>query len=339
MLRHQQGRQERLRRRRTLLRRAGDQGTRFQVLRAAPGGRLLQDPGREDDGLLIGRLRLISPAFPTRSGRTPIPAEAGVGLRFRHDQVVLEARPAAAWFEVHTENYVGGGSAPAVLDAIRRDYPLSLHGTGLSLGSAEGLDPAHLARVQKLVERIEPGLVSEHLSFSVAAGNYLADLLPLPMTEEALAIVCRNVAQVQDHLKRRMLVENPSTYLQFRHSTIPEWEFLAEVARRTGCGILCDVNNIYVSACNHGWRASAYLAPLPPEAGGETHLAGHSLRRLDDARTLLIDDHGSPVAPEVWALYAEALALFGRVPTLIEWDTDVPPMAGLAGGGGPAPAR
>ena len=269
-----------------------------------------------------------SHAAPLRT-RDSIPAKAGVGLRFRHHREVLEARPAAAWLEVHTENYLGGGSAPACLDAIRRDYPVSLHGTGLSLGSAEGLDPAHLARVRELVERAEPGLVSEHLSFSVAAGNYLADLLPLPLTEEALGIVCRNVAQVQDHLKRRILVENPSTYLQFRHSTIPEWEFLAQVAKRTGCGILCDVNNIYVSACNHGWRASAYLAGLPPEAVGEIHLAGHSLRRLDGARTLLIDDHGSRVAPEVWALYAEALALFGRVPTLIEWDTDVPPMAVL----------
>ena len=269
-----------------------------------------------------------SHASPLRT-RDSIPARAGVGLRFRHHREVLEARPAAAWFEVHTENYLGGGSAPACLDAIRRDYPVSLHGTGLSLGSAEGLDPAHLARVRELVERAGPGLVSEHLSFSVAAGNYLADLLPLPLTEEALEIVCRNVAQVQDHLNRRILVENPSTYLQFRHSTIPDWEFLAQVAKRTGCGILCDVNNIYVSACNHGWRASAYLAALPPEAVGEIHLAGHSLRRLDDARTLLIDDHGSRVTPEVWALYAEALARFGPVPTLIEWDTDVPPMAVL----------
>jgi len=261
-----------------------------------------------------------------RKARDSIPAKAGVGLRFRHHHEVFESRPTVAWFEVHTENYMGGGSAPAHLDAIRCDYPVSLHGTGLSLGSAEGLDPAHLARVREVVERVEPGLVSEHLSFSVAGGNYLADLLPLPMTEEALGIVCRNVAQVQDHLKRRILVENPSTYLQFRHSTIPEWEFLARVAKRTGCGILCDVNNIYVSASNHGWRASTYLAALPPEAVGEIHLAGHSLRRLDDARTLRIDDHGSRVAPDVWALYAEALALFGPVPTLIEWDTNVPPM-------------
>jgi len=272
---------------------------------------------------------LDSHAAPLRKARGSIPAEAGVGLRFRHHQEVLEAPPAAAWFEVHIENYMGGGSAPTALDAIRRDYPISLHGTGLSLGSAEGLDPSHLARLREAVERFEPGLVSEHLSFSVAGGNYLADLLPLPMTEEALGIVCRNVAQAQDCLKRQILVENPSTYLQFRHSTIPEWEFLALVARRTGCGILCDVNNIYVSACNHGWRASAYLAALPAQAVGEIHLAGHTVRRIDDARTLRIDDHGSRVAPEVWALYAEALALFGPVPTLVEWDTNVPPMAVL----------
>jgi uncharacterized protein len=282
--------------------------------------------------------QLPSPPLPTRGGRGSIPAQAGVGLRFRHHREVLDARPAAAWFEVHTENYMGGGSAPAALDAIRRDYPLSLHGTGLSLGSAAGLDPAHLSRVREVVERVQPGLVSEHLSFSVAAGNYLADLLPLPMTEEALGVVCRNVAQVQDCLKRAILVENPSTYLRFRHSTIPEWEFLAEVAQRTGCGILCDVNNIYVSARNHGWRASTYLAALPPRAVGEIHLAGHSVRQLDDTRTIHVDDHGSRVAPEVWALYAEALERFGPVPTLIEWDTDVPPMAVLLEEAGQATA-
>jgi uncharacterized protein (UPF0276 family) len=268
-------------------------------------------------------------AAPLREARDSIPAKAGVGLRFRHHQEALESHPAAAWFEVHTENYMGGGSAPAVLDAIRRDYPVSLHGTGLSLGSAEGLDAAHLERVRRAVERFEPGLVSEHLSWSVVAGDYLADLLPLPMTEEALEIVCRHVEQVQVYLKRRLLVENPSTYLQFSHSTIPEWEFLAQLAKRTGCGILCDVNNIYVSTCNHGWDASAYLAALPPEVVGEIHLAGHAVRRLDGGQVLRIDDHGSRVSPEVWALYAEAFARFGPVPTLIEWDTGVPPMAVL----------
>lgn len=257
-------------------------------------------------------------------GPSPIRARAGVGLRFRHHQVVAAERPVVAWLEVHTENYMGGGSAPACLDAIRRDYPISLHGVGLSLGSAEGLDVAHLARVREVVARIEPGLVSEHLSWSVAGGTYLADLLPLPMTEEALAIVCRHVDQTQAYLKREILVENPSTYLRFAHSTIPEWEFLAEVAHRTGCGILYDVNNIYVSASNHGWNALAYLDTLPPAAIGEIHLAGHSVRQLEQGRTLRIDDHGSHVAPAVWALYEAALQRFGPVPTLIEWDTDVP---------------
>jgi uncharacterized protein (UPF0276 family) len=254
----------------------------------------------------------------------PIPAQAGVGLRYRHHQAVVDATPDVAWFEVHTENYMGGGSAPQYLDKIRRDYPISLHGVGLSLGSADGLDAAHLARVRGVAERIEPGLVSEHLSWSAVGGRYLADLLPLPMTEEALQVVCRHVDQVQAHLKRRILVENPSTYLRFRHSTIPEWEFLAQVVQRTGCGILCDVNNIYVSASNHGWDPITYLRALPPAAIGEIHLAGHSIRQLENGQTLRIDDHGSRVAPAVWALYQEALERFGPVPTLIEWDTEVP---------------
>ncbi len=184
-----------------------------------------------------------------------IPAQAGIGLRFPHHRTVAETHPDVEWFEVHTENYMGGGVVPATLDAIRRDYPISLHGVGLSLGSADGLDAAHLERLREVVDRVEPGLISEHLSWSVTGGVYLADLLPLPLTPQALAVVCQHVDQVQTHLKRRILVENPSTYLQFRHSSIPEWEFLAQVARRTGCGILCDVNNIFVSACNHGWDA------------------------------------------------------------------------------------
>ncbi|RQY93826.1 DUF692 domain-containing protein [Burkholderia stagnalis] len=256
----------------------------------------------------------------------PVPARAGVGLRFRHHQPVLEQRPPVAWFEVHTENYMGGGTASRYLDAIRRDYPLSLHGVGLSLGSADGLDARHLARVRAAVRRFEPALVSEHVSWSAVGRTYLADLLPLPMTEEALDVVCRHVDQVQAALGRSILVENPSTYLRYVHSTIPEWEFLAEIARRTGCGLLCDVNNIYVSACNHGWNPRTYLAALPPAAVGEIHLAGHSVRRFDGGRTLRIDDHGSRVAPDVWALYREALCCFGTVPTLIEWDTDVPPL-------------
>jgi uncharacterized protein (UPF0276 family) len=244
---------------------------------------------------------------------------------------VVDTRPAVAWLEVHTENYMGGGKPPAYLDAIRQDYPISLHGVGLSLGSAEGLDPKHLERVRSAVERFQPGLVSEHLSWSIVGETYLGDLLPLPMTEEALDAVCRHVDQTQAFLQSRILIENPSSYLRYTHSTIPEWEFLATVAQRTGCGILCDVNNIYVSACNHGWDVSAYLAALPARAIGEIHLAGHSVRQLDDGKVLRIDDHGSRVPPPVWTLYAEALERFGPVPTLIEWDTDIPPLEVLLG--------
>jgi uncharacterized protein (UPF0276 family) len=185
-----------------------------------------------------------------------------------------------------------------------------------------------LKRVRDVIERIEPGLVSEHLSWSIAGGVYLADLLPLPMTEEALDVVCRNVDETQDVLGCRILVENPSSYLQYTHSTIPEWEFLSAVNERTGCGVLCDVNNIYVSACNHGWDASAYLAALPKAAVKEIHLAGHAVKEIG-GRTLRIDDHGSRVSPEVWRLYEEALTRFGRVPTLIEWDTNIPDFAVL----------
>jgi uncharacterized protein (UPF0276 family) len=253
----------------------------------------------------------------------PIPAQAGIGLRFPHHRLVAETRPEIAWLEVHTENYMGGGTPLHYLDSIRRDYPISLHGVGLSLGSAEGLDAAHLGRVHDVVARIEPGLVSEHLSWSIVGGTYLADLLPLPMTEEALDVVCRHVDQVQGVLRRQLLIENPSSYARFRHSAIPEWEFISAIAARTGCGILCDVNNIYVSACNHGWDASTYLTALAKGSIGEIHLAGHAVKNIG-GRTLRIDDHGSSVSPEVWALYSKTLVRFGPVPTLIEWDTNIP---------------
>jgi hypothetical protein len=276
--------------------------------------------------------RPMSPPWPAaqHAQRSPIPATAGIGLRFPHHRIVAETRPEIGWFEVHTENYMGGGTPLNYLEIIRRDYPISLHGVGLSLGSAEGIDATHLARLRDAVARIEPGLVSEHLSWSVVGGIYLADLLPLPMTEEALDIVCSHIDQVQRALGRRLLIENPSTYLQFAHSAIPEWEFIAALASRTGCGILCDVNNVYVSARNHGWDASRYLAALPPGAIGEIHLAGHAVKEMG-ARTLLIDDHGSPVGEAVWKLYGEALTRFGPVPTLIEWDTNIPAFDVLAG--------
>jgi hypothetical protein len=256
--------------------------------------------------------------------RSSVPVTTGIGLRFPHHRVVAETRPEIGWLEIHSENYMGGGTSLTFLDTIRADYPISMHGVGLSLGSAGRLDAAHLARVKRLADRIAPALLSEHLSWSTVDGTYLADLFPLPMTEEAVEVVCRNVDEVQTELGRRILIENPSSYLRYRHSTIPEWEFLAAVSARTGCGILCDVNNIHVSACNHGWDPYVYLAELPVDAVGEIHLAGHSIKQLPGGRTIRIDDHGAPVSPDVWRLYDEALRRFGPVPTLIEWDTNIP---------------
>lgn len=267
---------------------------------------------------------MTKPFEPT----TRYPASAGVGLRSRHIAEVTDARPSAAWFEVHAENYMGGGPAVRALEQIRRDYPISIHGVGLSLGSADGLDRRHLERQRALLERIEPALVSEHLAWCVSGGTYLNELLPLPYTEETLAIVCAHVQRTQDTLKRRILIENPSTYLRFRHSTIPEAEFIADVARRTGCGLLCDINNIFVSAHNTGLDPEAYIDTLPADAIGEIHLAGHA-RNEADGEIVLIDDHGSRVDPKVWTLYARACARFGEVPALVEWDTAVPELSVL----------
>jgi hypothetical protein len=257
---------------------------------------------------------------------SPISAGAGIGLRFPHHEAVAASRPAVAFLEVHAENYFGGGRARQYLEELRGEYPLSVHGVGLSLGSAGGLDAQHLGQLAALVDALQPALVSEHLSWSVANGHYLADLLPLPMTEEALQVVCRHIQQVQERLRRRILVENPSTYVQLAHSSIPEWEFIAELAARTGCGMLCDINNIFVSASNHGWDTLRYLESLPAHIIGEIHLAGHAIRTFPDGAHLRIDDHGSRVSVEVWSLYRQALHRFGPRPTLIEWDTNIPPL-------------
>lgn len=250
---------------------------------------------------------------------------AGIGLRTPHVRQVLDERPAVPWLEVHSENYyVDGGPALATLDRIRADYPLSLHGVGMSLGATDPLDRVHLAKLARLIARTDPVFVSEHLCWSGVGGRVLNDLLPLPYTEESLANVCARVSAVQDALGRPIAVENVSTYLAFADATIPEWEFVAAVARRTGCKLVCDVNNIYVNAVNHGFDANAYLAAMPREAVAEIHLAG-----FEATPTCLIDTHGAPVAPSVWTLYRRAIALFGPVPTLIEWDTDIPPLATL----------
>lgn len=247
----------------------------------------------------------------------------GIGLRARHLEELPACKPDVGFLEIHAENYLGGGPALRRIERLRADYRFSVHAVGLSLGSAEGLDATHLARVKALVERLQPDLVSDHLSWSVTSGTYLNDLLPLPYTEESLAIVCRNVERLQESLGRRVLIENPSSYLRFTHSTIGEAEFLAAIVARTGCGLLCDVNNIHVTCSNMRLDAAAYLDALPAAAIGELHLAGHAINDAD-GETILIDDHGSRVAEPVWALLRGALARFGDRPTLIEWDTDVP---------------
>lgn len=253
---------------------------------------------------------------------TPPPA-TGIGLRAPHVAEIMASRPAVGFLEVHAENYMGGGPALEDLLRLRHDYPISLHGVGLSLGSADGLDPNHLGRLRRLAAEVRPRFVSEHLSWSRIDGVYLNDLVPLPYTRQTLALVGRHVMQTQDALGRRLLIENPSGYLRYRHSTMPEADFLAELVYRTGCGLLCDVNNIVVTCHNLRLDPHAYLRALPAGVIGEIHLAGHARNDADGA-TILIDDHGSAVPDPVWALYLEALRLFGAVPALIEWDSDLP---------------
>jgi uncharacterized protein (UPF0276 family) len=255
---------------------------------------------------------------------SPKPAGAGIGLRAPHHLRVLSESPAVAWFEAHTENYFAdGGAHVEVLTRIRANYPLSLHGVGLSLGSADPIDGAHLERVRRAVQRFEPALVSEHLSWSSVGGRFANDLLPLPYTEEALRHVSSRIAQAQDFLGRRILIENVSSYLQFDCSRMPEWEFVSAVAAESGCGILLDLNNIYVAARNFGFEPQRYLDAMEPGAVLEIHLAGHGSIEIQ-GQALLIDTHGTQVCEAVWDLYRAALRRFGDVPTLIEWDTDIP---------------
>ncbi|MDX8521977.1 MNIO family bufferin maturase [Mesorhizobium dulcispinae] len=259
-----------------------------------------------------------------------IPGSAGIGLRSPHIAEMLTRRPSAGWLEVHAENYMGDGAGVEALERLRQIYPLSVHGVGLSLGSARGLDRDHLERLRKVCERFQPDLVSEHLAWSVADGAYLNDLLPLRYDEEALAIVARNVETVQETLKRQVLIENLSAYVAFADSSMSEAEFLAELVVQTGCGLLLDVNNVQVSAHNLQYDAKAFIDALPAAAIGEIHLAGHATNQVG-TDTVLIDDHGSRVPPVVWALYEHAITRLGPRPTLIEWDTDVPVLDVLLG--------
>lgn len=254
----------------------------------------------------------------------PIPAQAGVGLKPAHYAEILQSKPDIGWFEIHPENFMGAGGSPhAYLTAIRQDYALSLHGVGLSLGGVDPLDKGHLSRLADLVDRYQPGLVSEHLAWATHDGNFMNDLFPLPLTNEALDVMVDHVDEMQETLGRQILVENPSTYIDLAGEGMSEPEFLHALAAQTGCGVLFDVNNVYVSACNHGFDAVAYIDAINVDLIGEIHLAGHSVETIDTV-SLRIDDHGSKICPEVWALYERLLMRSGPKPTLIEWDTNVP---------------
>jgi len=259
----------------------------------------------------------MHPALATR---------AGIGLRAEHAIEFVERRPDVGFVEVHAENVFGRGGRPlAILERVRRDHALSLHGVGLSIGSTDPLSREHLDRLATLIGRFEPALVSDHLCWASHGGVYANDLLPLPLNDETVSHVAARVAQVQDRLKRRILLENVSSYLQYSHSTLAEWDVLAKVSRRSGCGILLDVNNVYVSAHNHGFEALDYLRGIPIDSVDEIHLAGH-VRNATAHGEILIDTHSRPVCDDVWRLYRIALDRFGAVPSLIEWDADLPPL-------------
>lgn len=258
---------------------------------------------------------------------TPV---AGIGLRAPHLAEIERDRPTTAFLEIHAENYLTPSPACDAVERLRMDYAFSVHAVGLSLGSADGLDEVHLDRVARLIDRLQPAHVSDHLSWSSTGGRYFNDLLPLPYTEEALGVVVRNITCLQERLGRRIAVENPSCYLAFVQSTLSEPEFLSEVARRSGCGLLLDVNNLYVTAGNLRLDPQAWLEMLPAEAIVEYHLAGHAVNDAD-GQPILIDDHASRVDPAVWSLFGEVVGRFGPRPTLIEWDTDIPALEVLLG--------
>jgi uncharacterized protein len=259
-----------------------------------------------------------------------LPASVGVGFKHEHFDEILATRPRLGFFEVHAENYMGdGGPAHARLTRLRRDYAISIHGVGLSIGAHGPLDREHLRMLKAVCERYQPESFSEHLAWSTHETAFLNDLLPLPYNEETLALVADHIDEVQEALGRRMLLENPSSYLAFADSTLSETQFLREIARRTGCGLLLDVNNVFVSAVNLDTNALAYLEDFPLDHVGEIHLGGHDEEELPSGAPLLIDAHGSPVADPVWALYAQVIERAGPLPTLIERDNEIPPWGEL----------
>lgn len=264
-------------------------------------------------------------SFPSPHLDSRIPPRGGVGLKAEHYRTIIDTSPDVGFFEVHAENYMGAGGLPhRYLSAIRERYPLSLHGVGLSIGADRPLDEDHLRRLRELIRRYEPGLFSEHLAWSSHEDGFLNDLLPVPYTAQTLARVVEHIDLVQTALGRQMLLENPSTYVAFVESTYSEIDFIAEVVRRTGCGLLLDVNNVFVASTNQQWDPVAYIEGYPLAHVREIHLAGHKREADEKDRPLLIDTHDRPVDDIVWDLYGLAVRLAGPMPTLIEWDADVP---------------
>ncbi|MBL1421074.1 MAG: DUF692 domain-containing protein [Alphaproteobacteria bacterium] len=266
----------------------------------------------------------------TKFTHKDIPNSAGVGLKAQHYKNILDEKPPLGWFEVHPENYMGAGGPPhQYLTAIRELYPLSLHGVGMSLGSpVERLNPEHLARFKALVERYEPGLISEHLAWSTHEGVFYNDLLPLPYTDETLNHLVNHVNEMQDYMGRQVLIENPSVYLAYDDSPYAETEFLRQLAKKTGCGLLLDVNNIFVSASNQGYDPYDYLAAFPVECVGEIHLGGHVVEKVEEddksISEILIDAHSTAVVDDVWGIYNKLIGMIGAKPSLMEWDGDIP---------------
>jgi len=255
----------------------------------------------------------------------PLPPRSGVGLKSRHVDDILSNNADIGFFEVHAENYMGAGGLPhSQLRAIREKYPLSLHGVGMSIGTAGSIDKDHLARFKALVDYYQPSMVSEHLAWSTHDDVFYNDLLPVPYTDETLTKVVEHIDQVQTAISRQILIENPSTYLTFDESTWNEFDFMAELSKRSGCGLLFDVNNVFVSATNQAFSAKDYINAYPLDRVQEIHLAGHATDSDDDGDTLLIDAHDREVCPDVWALYEHTLAKTGPLPSLVEWDNDVP---------------
>lgn len=280
--------------------------------------------------MIVKKMSVERSSVSVRRDARALKMDVGIGLKPEFFQEIMMEKPNIGFFEIHAENYmVAGGPFHAALTEIAKDYPISIHGVGLSLGSGEPLDTLHLTKLKALLDRYQPILFSEHLAWSRFQGQFLNDLLPLPYTKDSLVKVCEHIDQTQTFLGRQILIENPATYLTFQESSFSETDFIQEVLQRTGCGLLLDINNVYVSSINHGWDPQQYLEAIDLSSVQEIHLAGHAQEQMDSGETILIDSHGAEIAPAVWSLYEFIIQKAGAIPTLIERDQNIPPLSEL----------